>query len=110
MPITDIRASDIHVAWRESMNLAKTLPARLRYRTDISISHKAATKMLSGKRNMSTGKAPKQSSATTDYTATPPAMNTADMERELFIDVNIAITGDKGSLIFRKTDYSTSKI
>jgi hypothetical protein len=37
-------------------------------------------------------------------------MNTADMERELFIDVNIAITGDKDSLIFRKTDYSTSKI
>jgi hypothetical protein len=110
MPIAAIRASDNHVAWRESMNLAKRLPARLRYRTDISTSHNATTRMLSGKRNMSKGKLPRHSSATTDSTATPPAMNTADMERELFIDVNIAITGDKVSLIFRKTDYSTSKI
>jgi hypothetical protein len=39
-----------------------------------------------------------------------PAMKTADMERGLFIDVNIAITGDKGRLILRKRDYSTIKI
>jgi hypothetical protein len=66
--------------------------------------------MLSGKLNMSSGKLPKQSSVTTDNTMPQPAMKTADMERGLFIDVNIAITGDKGSLIFRKTDYGTSKM
>ena len=77
IPMMAIRASDSHVAWRESMNLTTALCLQERYMVPTRASHNITTKILSGKRNISIG---------------------------------TSITGDKGSLIFRKTDYSTSKI
>ena len=109
MPMTAIRASVSHVAPRESINRAKALPLLLRYCMEIAASHSASSTTLSGKRNMSKGKLPMHTSATTDNTPTAPTAQALGRS-DFMLVCDVAITSDKGSLISRYTGYITGKI
>ena len=104
IPIRTSIASDTHVPPLESINREKALVVLFRQSIVVSTIHVAITKMLRGKRKISTGKFPKQVSITKDNKTTAPKIQTILGNVNLLCVVSRSINGDKGSAVFFEID------